>query len=435
MTSILTCRLLESKALPRSEVAQALRESCARGIALVQALMERVPEVSTILEYEYQRWLGPRQSSISTDVALVRQLPLGMCERLLVLPLERAHEDDPVPLAVVDPFDVHAMAEFRYCLGLAVTPVRVHYDLFIQELDAVRHVGQASAAGLMDAGDDHTPAFGVRALGTFRRRNRQTRDFSESSRANRQGFTLPPLEAPGPSSEPPLPLLRTTLAPQRSPGASSEPTFPLVRGTLAPPTYPTAPTVVRAGSTSRDSEPVLTLVKQKPAGRALSMPAPAHPPAHVSESPNLTLSRLEEAESAAQLLDLLQSSLSSTAPCQAHFSVQKGRFAPKWSSSGVHAQNFELTAEQEGVLLTACQVGYFLGPLPPDGKVLGLGHLLGMRPREELYVAPVTVKNRAVLVVVVGRFDDAFAITRWVDALVLRAGQVLERLMLAKKQT
>jgi hypothetical protein len=206
--------------------------------------------------------------------------------------------------------------------------------------------------------------------------------------------------------------------------------------TLAPGASTGTPNVVRAGGGPRDSEPVLRLVKQKPAvRRKMSMPAPAHPPAHVSESPNLILSRLEEAESASQLIELLQASLATAAPCQAHLSLQKGRFFLKWSSSGVQAPDFALTAEQEGLLMTACKAGYFLGPLPPDGKTLGLGHVLGMRPREELYVAPVAVKNRAALVVVVGRFDDAFAITRWVDALVLRAGQVLERLLLTKKQS
>jgi len=34
---------------------------------------------------------------------------------------------------------------------------------------------------------------------------------------------------------------------------------------------------------------------------------------------------------------------------------------------------------------------------------------------------------------VVGRFDEAFAVTRWVDAVVTRAGQVLEQLARTKK--
>ena len=53
VTVPLTCRLLESKVLPRADVATALRESCQRGISVVQALLESNPLAEGILNREF----------------------------------------------------------------------------------------------------------------------------------------------------------------------------------------------------------------------------------------------------------------------------------------------------------------------------------------------------------------------------------------------
>jgi hypothetical protein len=154
----------------------------------------------------------------------------------------------------------------------------------------------------------------------------------------------------------------------------------------------------------------------------------------MTEPTEVTLEQLATAASPRQLIERLRLALGTTAPCQAFFSVRSERFVLEWVNLPQPPPSFDLTDEQQNVLRTACKAGYFLGPLPPDGNAVGLGAVLGMRAREEIYVAPVSVANRAALVIVVGRFDEAFAVTRWVDALVRRASQVLELLVRAKKQ-
>jgi hypothetical protein len=202
------------------------------------------------------------------------------------------------------------------------------------------------------------------------------------------------------------------------------------------PGAPKPPAYVVPGENRRDSEPVLTLVKQKPSmAFRVSVPPPLRAVSGTNEPPEVTLDKLNETQSPQQLLERLIVVLQGAAPNLSVFAVRGNHYVLKWSKVTAVPATFGLTDEQQNLLQHACQAGYFLGPLPPDGHALGLGFALGMRAREEIYVAPVNVANRAALVIVLGRFDEAFAVTRWVDALVTRAGQVLERLARTKKNS
>jgi hypothetical protein len=415
VTVELACRLLESKVLLRTEVAAALLDATSRGIALVQSLMERVVGAKAILEAEFSRWTGPVQTSINPDLDLVAKLPLGMCERLLALPLRRHDASQPLKLAIVDPFDHHAIAEFAYCLSGAVTAVRVPYSVFLQALDSVRSASSFAVDVSIETPEDETPAFGTRMLHVSRKTPGETqRGESKALRGapSRRGYTLPTVEAPAPASDPPIPLVRATLTP--------------IARSLGPPVKPASIAPGRV----RDSEPVLHLVKQKPALslRRVSIPPPPRFADDDLASPEQRLETIEHAESPRRLIELLSESLRRLAPCQAYFSIRAGRYSLEWASHCDRSEKVVLTPEQAAVLAKACQVGYFLGPLPPDGALRALGATLGLRAREEIYVAPVTVANRAALVIIAGRFDEAFAVTRWVDLIAARAGLALERI-------
>lgn len=457
MTVQLACRLLESKLLLRSEVALCLRESTLRGIAFVQALVERVPSAAALLESEFARWNGPTIATLPlpVDVEVALQLPLGMCERFLALPLVRKSDTEPVRLAVVDPFDTHVLAEFRYCLGRAVTPLRTPFSHLIYALATVHgNVPQATERAslvppLGAPSPEGTPAFGTPAAGVARQ-HRRTRDFGESAHATgRRGYTLPTVDSTTEPSEPPLPLVRTTMAP----GPLALGPVQLGQGTLSafPPNPPpsiantsTAPSMIAREATepvgagasrgSRESEPVLTLVKQKSAALRASIPPPPRSPDITSISPEVLLEGLEKAESPRQLLERMHEALKGTVARHAFLSVRGDTYVVELASHPVESGRFAPTDEQQNLLRTACRAGYFLGPLPTDRDALGLASVLKLKPGEEIYAAPVNVKNRAALVLVVGQFDEAFSVTRWVDAIVSRAGQVLERLARAKKQ-
>jgi hypothetical protein len=424
VTVELACRLLENKVLLRTEVAAALLDASARGIALVQSLVERIPGAIAILETEFSRWSGPFQTSLNVDEQLIQTLPLGMCERLLALPLQRRELSSVTSLAVVDPFDRHVLSEFEFCLSTAVTPVRVAYPVLVQALDTVRQTSSGNVDVLLDVPDDETPAFGTRMLRVSRRPKRDKTGrpggpVEPATPVLRRGFTVPSVEAPESSSEPPFPLVRTTMAPGRGNVADASDNTP-------PP-----------GSIQRDSEPVLRLVKQKPSMtiRRVSIPPPPRFAEQGGARPEDVLETLDHADSPRRLIELLREALRPLAPCQAYFSLRSGRYALEWASGTERTDRTVLTPEQEAILGTACQAGYFLGPLPPDGTLRALGATLGLRAREEVYVAPVSIAHRPALVVVVGRFDEAFAVTRWVDSVVSRAGQVLERLARTRKHT
>lgn len=422
MTVELACRLLERKLLLRAEVAAALQDATTRGIALVQSLTERIPGASGIIDTEFARWSGPVRTSLIVDERLLQDLPLGMCERLLALPLQSRNADNLVELAVVDPFDRHVLTEFEYCLSVAVTPVRVAYSVLVQALGAVRNPGMGAGVELLlDVSDDETPAFGTRMLRLARRgtRDRPSRMAPDGILpVARRGVTVPSVDAPEPSSHPPIPLVRNTLSPP-SEGASS---FDVDVTPL--------PGRVRA-----DSEPVLRLVKQKPSvpSRRISVAPPPRFADLGVERLEDVLDQLEQAKTPRQLIELLHEVLHRLAPCQAYFSVRSGRFALEWATGAQPPANSVLTVEQAELLGRACQTGYYLGPLPPDGSAQALGATLGLRAREEIYVVPVNVGNRPALVLVVGRFDEAFAVTRWVDSVVHRSSQVLERLARSRK--
>lgn len=420
MTVELACRLLESKVLLRSEVAAALQDATLRGVAFVQSLMERVPSALGILETEFSRWSGPIQTSLVVDEQLADGLPTGLCERLLALPLQRRDTLEAIPLAIVDPFDRHVLSEFEYCLAAAVAPVRVAYPVLVQALDAVRAVKGGAVEVLLDIPeDDETPAFGTRMLRVSRRqaaerRRRVTADLT--SPLSRRGFTVPAVDAPERISEGAIPLVRTTLAPAaRGTGSLTEASPEAALG-------------------RRDSEPVLRLVKQKPSlqMRRVSVPPPRFPDSGAVRPEDL-LFAIDEARSPRHLIELLREAVQHMAPCHAYFSIRAGKYTLEWSTGCDPTDGALVTAEQQLVLDRACQVGYFLGPIPPDGADRALGAILGLRAREEIYVAPVQVAKRPALLAVVGRFDEAFALTRWVDTVVARAGQSLERLARHRK--
>lgn len=415
MTVELACRLLESKVLLRAEVAATLFDASARRISFVQSMVERIAGATALLESEFSRWNGPQLGSIRVDEEMVARLPNGMCERLLALPLQRRGNASGRELAVVDPFNSHTLAEFEFCLSVAFAKVRVAYPVLVAALGAVRSAPERAIDVLLDVPDDETPAFGTRMIRVARKAEREQQPPA-LARA-RRGLTVPSVQRPKEISEPPIPLVRTTLAP-----ASLRRDFPVEQTPLP-------------GKMPRDSEPILRLVRQKPpaAARRVSIPVPPKFAVDEPARPEDLLRSLDDATTPRKLIELLRRALQRIAPSQAYLSVRGGRFVLEWASAREGNEDAVLTEEQQSMLGRACAAGYSLGPLPSDGSVRGLGAAMGLRAREEVYASPIHVASRPVLIVVVGRFDEAFTATRWVDSVVARASQVLERIVRNRK--
>ncbi len=124
VTLELARRLLRTDAVDHDALATALLESEARRVPLATALVSTgaldAPRLARLLEGAY----GPFMESIVPCMALVRALPLGICERLLAVPVGRNPATGAVDVAFVQPTDGHAIREMAYWLRAPVQAVR-----------------------------------------------------------------------------------------------------------------------------------------------------------------------------------------------------------------------------------------------------------------------------------------------------------------------
>ncbi len=365
VTVELAHRLFERGILGREELGSALHDASMRGVALFQVLVERIPGFLGRFESEFGAG-EPAATTFEPDRALCARLPLGMCERLLAVPLPFDTTAHAVPLAVVDPFDPHVPAEFSHHLGLRVRRVRATFHGVIEALGALRppQIDARDRHVFPDAAEDRTPAFGTRVprqLGTELTR-----------RSHARGMSVPPVYAPS-QSEPPIPLVRQRA---RSESTSTSGSFDAVRP---------------------------------------------------SALPELTelMEQVEAAPSPRALLERLCGAVTLLAARQALFALKAGKFELQLAGSNPVV----IDEAEPSFLLSACQAGYFFGPLPRSDRYAPLAEVMGIAMGEEVYAVPIQARGKVVLVVVVARLVDSFSATRQLDRLVAAASNALERIL------
>lgn len=429
VTVELARRLLDGRVLSRRDVAEALRDALGRGVSFVQVLIGRTPRVREVLDAEFSRFTGPVSHSLRVDVELALSFPIGMCERLLAVPLKGASEGE-VAIAMVDPFDRHVLAEFAHHLGRPTTPVRTSYALLVRALDRFRasSTRHPPSTGLLEVGDESTPPLGTPAPHLPSVRPGAQVGGKPAAGMARMVFTLPPLHVQESASDAPIPLVRPM--PSVRPLGSS--LFPRPRHTL-PPTPPRL-TVglepqnsVPAASATPAPLPVVPSAPRLPTGTSL-VPQDLASPAVVERS------ALDVVHSLAELTQALAELLSPIALRHAVFAVKSGSYVLLAPLGVPVAAEAQVASDEPSLLGTACRAGYFFGPLlknTPDGEFMT--RILDVGFGEEVYALPVTVQHRPVLVVVCAGFDNTFSATRRIDQLMPEVGAALSRIVREKR--
>lgn len=124
MTFALARSLLLADAVSQDALAQALLVAATRGTSLVRALLATRAIDAARLEQQLERGDAPVMRHVAPVMALVQQLPPGLCERLLALPVRRDPRTGTIDVAVVDARDPHPVEEMAHWLRAPVRMVR-----------------------------------------------------------------------------------------------------------------------------------------------------------------------------------------------------------------------------------------------------------------------------------------------------------------------
>jgi hypothetical protein len=149
LSAELARRLINSGAAP-AQVEAALFEAVSRGVSLTQTVNDLYPELVELLERALDRADFPAIHSVRPLPDLVRALPVGMCERLLALPVNRDLRGERIDVAAVDVLDAHVASEFAFHLK---APVRVLRASFTELTGAIEtlHASGIFPSELSDA--------------------------------------------------------------------------------------------------------------------------------------------------------------------------------------------------------------------------------------------------------------------------------------------
>lgn len=357
----------------------ALLAEAVDGLPFAQALLERAPHLSPIVERELSRGGGQIGLEIVHPAReLVARLPVGMCERLLAVPVSEDPETGLVDVAAVEVPDQHLSSEFAFHLGASVRLQRT-------TLMALRQ--------------------GLQEIGTRRGVSGVVASFRPTDRP-------PPLQAAGPAS--PRRVAESMPPPPR------RPTPPMVPRSTLPPAAPDP----------RSDEPVIGLYRTK-----VSIPPPPRAPSFVfAEGLEQTILEIGRAESADQISKILCDALE---PADVLVMAARGSSfelrAVSHSLIGLPAVALSVPAEKGSVFDIAVRAGFYLGPVS-----LATVHtaLLTVLPREgaaEVYVAPIVAAGRPVLCLLMARFGPSLEATRRADRLLMAASQAIERILHERK--
>ena len=127
---------------PTSAVEAALLLEATEGLPFIHALVEQAPALRPLLERELGRSDAPTIHWVRALPELVAELPPGLCQRLLAVPVHRDVDTGRVDVAAVDTLSPHVASEFSYQLQCKVRVLRAELD---QVRLALSNLGQARA--------------------------------------------------------------------------------------------------------------------------------------------------------------------------------------------------------------------------------------------------------------------------------------------------
>ena len=370
----------------------ALFDAVNRGVSLTQTVNELYPELVELLERALDRSDFPAIHTVRPLPDLVRALPIGMCERLLSLPVHRDARSDRVDVASVDVLDGHVANEFAFHLGVPVRVLRAPFAEIVAALEGL-HASGIFLPGLFKI------LAGRSSWGT----------------ASADQSTAPRVER---ISEPPLPLIKKSLAPNAA-WIADVPAFSIIE----PPAF---------DGDEALGEPVLSLGRPKPF-------APAE---FEAAGPPWTL----EFEAAVQMLDAADTpERVVTGLCEGLHPVRALVFAVRSASFDVRGgspalgspaelRTISVPAGNGSLLDAATRVGFYLGPFAQLSALASLEGKWSAHAGSDCYARAVNVSERPSLILLMAGFSESTEATRRADVLSRAAGSALERIVRLRKR-
>jgi hypothetical protein len=429
VTVELARHLVRSGVIAREEAEASLLQAVTAGVAFVKVLVDRSPGAASLVERELGRLAVPALRAMRLACDLARELPGGMCSRLLAVPIGRDAESGHIEVAAVDPLDPHIAEEFSFHLAASVLVYRAPLSEIEAALEALPFAPSDPPpwSPMDELHEERTPAFGtyrwrVPAMPTVRSVSRQIESSADSSGEG----SSPPGATTRYSSAPPIPLVR------KSSGASG------------------AAAVARRSRPRLDTSPGIGIASQPgmsfpgddateqaiPTWSQLQTPAELAPAAEQApDAIGQAIAALASAQTPADVVELLLAGATGVCRSAAVFAARSNSYDGRGACGMVgqdRIRQLRILRERGSVFDTAAHEGHYLGKIPATQVHAELRELLVGEPRE-VYVAAVRVSDKPALMLILDLTDDAFEITERVAPLVRRAGFALERIVLSRK--
>jgi Type II secretion system (T2SS), protein E, N-terminal domain len=410
-------------------LAEALFVSATRGTSLVRALLVAHAIDPSRLEQHLERGHAPYMRHVTAVLPLVQQLPPGLCERLLALPVRRDTRTGTVDVAVVDACDPHPVEEIAYWLKAPVRMVRTS----LVSLDAaMRRMSAAPPRTVQDVG--------VRAL-------------------------APPIWMPPPT----VPPAAVTSATAVSDGGSHEvegfeltmdPPIPfaLTRKSIAPIPADVGPPAIERDARNEISDPVIDLRRRK-----TSIPAAAELPeqpvtirgpfpgsnawtAAVSEAlpppPSIVAPILEQIRAAHDrdaILELVLAGAQTVARRVAVLAVRRGTLVG-WTCSSELAERADLRTVHLVPARTALAEaleyeGAFLVRIPHDETHAPLLSIMRRPPLAEVVLVTVRVEGKPVALVLADELEQPMIAAQRLEELARVAGLSMTKALRERRKS
>lgn len=424
MTFALARSLLLADAVSPAAMAEALLVSATRGTSLARALLATRAIEAPRLEQQLERGDAPTMRHIAPVMELVQQLPPGLCERLLALPVRRDPRTGTIDVAVVDARDSHPIEEMAHWLRAPVRRVRTSLATMDAALERMRDRPAAPGpralaapiwvppAGEAPRDLTRTPAYGSPAAG-------------RSAAGVDAGFiaSAPAAEQQGSGDEGgPTEIIDFGLAGPNIP-------FVLRRRSVAPP-------LLDPGTLIHEPEPVLELRRRRsvaPSGAPVAKaPAPRPPLA-----PALDAIRLAADRDA--LFELVVAGMSIVARKVAVLAVRKEGLVG-WTCSPELGDRAALRAARitpapsDALQVALGSPAAILARLPKDGTHAPLLAAMNTPPSGEVGLVAVRVDGKPVALLLAEPTGDRELVTHWLDEVARAAGASLERLLRGRRK-
>jgi type II secretion system (T2SS) protein E len=385
MTLALARSLLLAEAVTPEALADALLLSATHGISLVRALLATGAMQHSRLEEHLERGEAPYRSSVVPERSLMHDLPAGLSERLLALPVGHDPLTGAVDVAVVDACDPHPAREVGHWLNAPVRTVRTSLSSLDAALQRIRT----------------PPEGGLHAL-------------------------APPIWMPSPS-DPPRAAVNT---PAHGFNAPVDPNIPfaLTRKSLPPRSKASLPP-----GTETSGQPV---TQRGPFGHPVARSSPVHATLLANVAP--ILDQIREAHDRDAILELVVVGARTVAHRAAVLAVRNGALIG-WTCSPELAERADLRKVRLSATGTALSPaldhdGARLVRIPFDTTHAPLLWVMNTPPRAQVALVAVRVEGKPVALVLADDLREPLLAARRLEEIARVAGAAIAEVLRRRRK-